>query len=877
MKIDALLVSAALLVGTAECFAQHPSPLPKRFQGHAATRAALPPTRSRKRPRTTRMDSDGAASAASAAEGRIVPPPPPPGLPPRLQAAVDMLGQDTDLKTKSKLLVELGDAFANTDAAVLPVVVPSDSTAVNEASADGWHAQKVPGCVSEVYVAVRVEESPPPPSRRGGAATAAADYSLGAGGGGGIVSIRGTADARLSRGLLALLALGLQGQSARTVLSLRGKDLAAAVGMRAGLTSSRINGLGNVLGVIQDQVRGHFRRAAATASATAGAADTLRPTLVDLTAVQGATPRVATNAGRVESAAAAAAAPGLREIAVPPPGGAAEALSASPPLARVEAAAAAARGAAPVVAAPPVAATTSAAGLSSSGTAADTSATTTTAGLDPSRSWGDDASSWYPLPGAENEVAMLLSGGVDSSVAMRILQDQGYKIRAFYLKIWLEDELAHLNECPWEEDLAYATAVCEQAGVPLEVVPLQREYWDQVVSYTVREAREGRTPNPDVMCNSRIKFGMFYDHVGKHFRHVATGHYARLEHSGGSDGANTTPSDRSAAAAAAAAGTGETPVRVAAGSDRGRVRLLLSPDAVKDQTYFLCALNQDQLRKALFPLGVYTKDQIRELAESYDLPTKHRKDSQGICFLGKLKFDEFLQHYLGTSPGAIVDQTGRHIGEHKGLWFHTIGQRKGVGPGLVPGVVNLGPWYVADKDMESNVLVVTNDREAIASPREVFRVEALQWISGRPLAELARDGSMRLRVKTRHGPQMRDCLLRLVPEVAPGDGSGRAGVGSPTRGYVNLDSKDSALAPGQFAAFYLGDECVGSGVMCGWSPAAAAAAAVGVVAGGEGGVAAGLESGGGSAALRRLEEERGGVLEYRGTASGAAPAAAMRR
>lgn len=149
-----------------------------------------------------------------------------------------------------------------------------------------------------------------------------------------------------------------------------------------------------------------------------------------------------------------------------------------------------------------------------------------------------------------------------------------------------------------EEDLEYATAVCEQAGVPLEVVPLQKEYWDQVVSYTVREAREGRTPNPDVMCNSRIKFGMFYDHVGKHFRHVATGHYARLERPGGGDG------------------------------EQGPVRLLLSPDAVKDQTYFLCALTQDQLRKALFPLGGYTKDKIRELAESYDLPTKNRKDSQ---------------------------------------------------------------------------------------------------------------------------------------------------------------------------------------------------------------------------------------------------------
>lgn len=174
---------------------------------------------------------------------------------------------------------------------------------------------------------------------------------------------------------------------------------------------------------------------------------------------------------------------------------------------------------------------------------------------------------------------------------------------------------------PKEEDLSYAAAVCEQAGVPLEVVPLQREYWEQVVSYTVREAREGRTPNPDVMCNSRIKFGMFYDHVGKHFRHVATGHYARLENVGDSGGGGVSDD----------AGGGTLTLKVGSdgqATEQGRVRLLLSPDAIKDQTYFLCALNQAQLRKALFPVGGYTKERIRELAESYDLPTKSRKDSQ---------------------------------------------------------------------------------------------------------------------------------------------------------------------------------------------------------------------------------------------------------
>lgn len=168
--------------------------------------------------------------------------------------------------------------------------------------------------------------------------------------------------------------------------------------------------------------------------------------------------------------------------------------------------------------------------------------------------------------------------------------------------------------------------MCAQASVPLEVVPLQKEYWDQVVSYTVREAREGRTPNPDVMCNSRIKFGMFYDHVGKHFRHVATGHYARLERFDG-DG-NGDGDDAGGAGTVAAAVVAEEEETKGGGDGQRRVRLLLSPDAVKDQTYFLCALTQDQLRKALFPLGAYTKDKIRELAESYDLPTKNRKDSQ---------------------------------------------------------------------------------------------------------------------------------------------------------------------------------------------------------------------------------------------------------
>lgn len=261
---------------------------------------------------------------------------------------------------------------------------------------------------------------------------------------------------------------------------------------------------------------------------------------------------------------------------------------------------------------------------------------------------------------------MLLSGGVDSSVALRLAQEAGLKPRAFYLKIWLEDELAHLNQCPWEEDWAYASAVAKQAGVPLEAVSMQRQYWDRVVSgtypvylsqgiyifsprllaspwlslhafrpfiprdvsaATVADARRGRTPNPDILCNSRVKFGMFYDEIGQNFHRMITGHYARTM----------------SAAAAGPKGLGEER------EDAGNVLLVRSPDRVKDQTYFLSTLTQRQLEAASFPVGDFQKSRVRELADSFALPNRARKDSQGICFLGKLKWDDFLLHYLGTS------------------------------------------------------------------------------------------------------------------------------------------------------------------------------------------------------------------------------------
>lgn len=230
------------------------------------------------------------------------------------------------------------------------------------------------------------------------------------------------------------------------------------------------------------------------------------------------------------------------------------------------------------------------------------------------------------------KIAMLLSGGVDSSVAMRLLQEQGHDITAFYLKIWLQEEFSFLGDCPWEEDLSYVRAVCEQTGIPLEVVPMQTEYWDSVIKHTIEEIEAGRTPNPDMLCNNWVKFGQFYDKIDPAFEKVASGHYARVREA------------------------------------KGKFQLERAPDPVKDQTYFLAYLSQQQLSRALFPLGEYAKAQVRELARQFNLPTQNRRDSQGLCFLGQIKFSDFVREHLGVRTGDIINiDTGEKLGEHNGV------------------------------------------------------------------------------------------------------------------------------------------------------------------------------------------------------------------
>lgn len=342
------------------------------------------------------------------------------------------------------------------------------------------------------------------------------------------------------------------------------------------------------------------------------------------------------------------------------------------------------------------------------------------------------------------KIAVLLSGGVDSSVALKLLQDEGHELTAFYLKIWLQDEFSFLGECPWEEDLNFARSVCEDAGIPLEVVPLQTEYWDSVVTYTIAEIKEGRTPNPDMFCNSLIKFGQFYDKIDSSFEKVASGHYAKLEYN-------------------------------------GKYLLKRAPDPVKDQTYFLAYLNQQQLSRACFPLGPYNKKEVRELAEKYNLANKQRKDSQGICFLGQIKFTDFIKHHLGELKGDLIDiDTGKKAGEHNGYYFYTIGQRSGLG-------LSGGPWYVVKKDVKDNLVYISREN-IIGKSRNSFEAGKFNWIKEKPIE------NSNIQVKIRHGAGIFNCNVKYTDEETA---------------LVTLDRSDKGIAPGQFAVFYEGDYCLG--------------------------------------------------------------------
>lgn len=348
----------------------------------------------------------------------------------------------------------------------------------------------------------------------------------------------------------------------------------------------------------------------------------------------------------------------------------------------------------------------------------------------------------------EKKIAVLLSGGVDSSVVVYELARRGLKPDCFYIKIGPEEEAEW--DCTSEEDLEMATAVASRYGCRREVVDCHKEYWDRVTRYTMDKVRAGFTPNPDVMCNRLIKFGAFHEKRGRDYDLIATGHYACTETDA-----------------------------------EGRKWLVTSPDPVKDQTDFLAQIYDWQLRKALFPIGHYVKDEVREIALREHLVTARRKDSQGICFLGKVNYNDYLRRYLGERPGDVLElETGKRIGSHRGLWFHTIGQRHGLGFGG-------GPWYAVKKDVERNILYVSHGFEPRTAYRQDFPIHDFHFLT-MPV------DMQRITFKIRHTPEYHPAVLE---QTGPGSY------------IVHAEQPIQGVAPGQFCVVY--DErhhrCYGSG------------------------------------------------------------------
>jgi tRNA-specific 2-thiouridylase len=366
-----------------------------------------------------------------------------------------------------------------------------------------------------------------------------------------------------------------------------------------------------------------------------------------------------------------------------------------------------------------------------------------------------------------------LSGGVDSAVSAWLLKQQGYDVVGLFMKNWEDDD--DDEYCSTREDLIDATSVADVIGIDIEAVNFAAEYKDRVFASFLAEYSAGRTPNPDVLCNAEIKFKAFLDHAMRlGAETIATGHYARV--------------DRDPAT--------------------GLTRLLKAKDAAKDQSYFLHRLNQAQLSRAVFPLGEMKKTEVRALAERIGLPVAAKKDSTGICFIGERPFREFLNRYLPTKPGPIRTPTStgeRTIGEHVGLSFYTLGQRKGIGVGGVKESANEekseGAWFVARKDMATNTLWVVRGHDHPWLLSSTVTADDLSWVAGR-----APTDGVRAAAKTRYRQADEACNVRSE-------------AGSLTLAF---DRPQRAVTPGQSAVVYDGEVCLGGGVIAAMSASATA-------------------------------------------------------